>query len=183
MKRPNARAGDGESSGTGERRRGCRAHATTVRERAARVEKVFRDPAYCAGDLAVAAPCRVSANNRARLRSGGCTTRISDIRTRGCDPWNACGLPRACRDLASAAASGTALMKAATRRSLRRVWRTMTWPLSGHVVFALGTGLASGATAARYPDVIAPPYAAIVGTFVLYPMMVVAWWRLHRPGR
>ena len=72
-------------------------------------------------------------------------------------------------------------MKAATRRSLRRVWRTMTWPLlSGHIVFALGTGIASGATAAHYPDVISAPCAAILGTLVLYPLMVVIWWRLHR---
>jgi hypothetical protein len=33
------------------------------------------------------------------------------------------------------------------------------------------------------PDVIAASHAAIVGTFVLYPMMIVAWWRLHRTGR
>ena len=59
----------------------------------------------------------------------------------------------------------------------------MTWPLSGHLVFALGTGLASGATAAHYPDVISPPYAAILGTLVLYPLMLVIWWRLHRLGR
>ena len=73
-------------------------------------------------------------------------------------------------------------MKVATRRSLRRVWRTLTWPLSVHVVFALGTGLASGATAAHYPAVISAPYAAILGTLVLYPLMVVIWWRLHGPS-
>src|SRR3954452_1178057 len=139
--------GDGESSATGEKQTGCRSHATTPRQRAACVEKAFRDPAHYTGDLAVAAPYRVSADNRARLRGGGCTRRNSDIRTRGCDPWNAYRLPRACRDLASAASSGTALTR--PPRSLRRVWRTMTWPLSGDVVFALGTGLASGATAAR----------------------------------
>ena len=59
----------------------------------------------------------------------------------------------------------------------------MTWPLPGHVVFALGTGLATGATSAHYPDVISPPFAAVGGTFVLYPMMVVAWWQLHRARR
>lgn len=72
-------------------------------------------------------------------------------------------------------------MKVATRRSLRRVWRTLTWPLSVHVVFALGTGLASGATVAHYPDLISVPYAAILGTFVLYPLMLVIWLRLHGP--
>ena len=58
----------------------------------------------------------------------------------------------------------------------------MTWPLSGHLVFALGTGLASGATAAHYPDVISTVHAAILGTLVLYPLMVLIWWRLHRLG-
>jgi len=72
-------------------------------------------------------------------------------------------------------------MKAATRRSLRRVWRAMSWPLSSHLVFALATGLASGATAAHYSDVISAPYAAILGTLVLYPLMLMIWWRLHRP--
>jgi hypothetical protein len=41
----------------------------------------------------------------------------------------------------------------ARRRSLRRAWRVMTWPLSGHVALALGTSLAWIA-ASRYPDVI-----------------------------
>jgi hypothetical protein len=59
-------------------------------------------------------------------------------------------------------------MKTGTRRSLRRVWRVMTWPLSGHVALALATGLACGVAASRYPDVIEPPYAAILGTLVIY---------------
>jgi hypothetical protein len=73
-------------------------------------------------------------------------------------------------------------MRRTTRRSLRRAWRAMTWPLSGHIVFALATGLACGIAAARYPDVISPPYAALVGTLVVYPAMVGMWWRLQRPG-
>jgi hypothetical protein len=36
-------------------------------------------------------------------------------------------------------------------------------------MFALGTGLACGIAAARYPDVIGPPYAAILGTLIIYP--------------
>jgi hypothetical protein len=68
-----------------------------------------------------------------------------------------------------------------TRRSLRRLRRIMTWPFAGHLVFALGAGFACGIVAANYPAVISPQYAAILGTFVLYPMMVVIWWRLHRP--
>jgi hypothetical protein len=71
-------------------------------------------------------------------------------------------------------------MKAATRRSLRRLWRAMSWPLPGHIVFALATGLTSGITAAHYPDVISTVHAAILGTVVLYPLMVLIWWRLHR---
>ena len=75
-------------------------------------------------------------------------------------------------------------MRRTTRRSLRQAWRTMTRPLSGHIVFALATGLACGTAVARYPDVIAlaPPYAALVDTLIVYPAMVGMWWRLHRPG-
>ena len=68
------------------------------------------------------------------------------------------------------------------RRSLHRAWRVMTWPLSGHIALALGTGLAFGITDAHYPTVISPPYAAILGTLIVYPAMVAMWWRLHRPG-
>ena len=59
----------------------------------------------------------------------------------------------------------------------------MTWPLAGHVVFALGTGFACGIAATHYPDVIAPPYAAILGTVALYPVMVVMWRHLDSSGR
>jgi hypothetical protein len=72
-------------------------------------------------------------------------------------------------------------MKATTRRSLRRAWRAMTWPLSGHLALALATGLACGTAAARYPDMIAPPYAAILGTLVVYPVIVVTWWHFNPP--
>jgi hypothetical protein len=58
----------------------------------------------------------------------------------------------------------------------------ITWTLSGHIIFALATGIACGIVAARYPEVISPPYAAILGTLVVYPVMVAIWWRLHRPG-
>jgi hypothetical protein len=46
-------------------------------------------------------------------------------------------------------------MRTATRRLLRHTWRMMTWPLSGHLALALGTGLAC-AIAARYHDVMGP---------------------------
>jgi uncharacterized protein (DUF2062 family) len=68
------------------------------------------------------------------------------------------------------------------RRSLRRVWRVIAWPLSGHVALALATGLACGTVASRYPGAIEPPYAAILGTLILYPVMVTAWWRLNSLG-
>jgi hypothetical protein len=42
-------------------------------------------------------------------------------------------------------------MRTKRRRSLRRAWQVMTWPLSGHVALALATGLACGTAAARYP--------------------------------
>jgi hypothetical protein len=49
---------------------------------------------------------------------------------------------------------------------------------------ALATGLACGTAASRYPDVIelAPPYAAIAGTLILYPVMVAMWWHINPPG-
>src|SRR5580693_4585228 len=68
------------------------------------------------------------------------------------------------------------------RRSLRRAWQMITWTLSGHIIFALATGITCGIVAARYPEVILPPYAAMLGTLVVYPVMVAMWWRLHRPG-
>jgi hypothetical protein len=58
----------------------------------------------------------------------------------------------------------------------------MTWPLAGHIVFALGIGFACGIVATCYPEVMAPPYAAILGTVVLYPVMVIMWWRLDPLG-
>ena len=75
-------------------------------------------------------------------------------------------------------------MRTKRRPSLRRAWQVLTWPLSGHVVLALATGLACGAAVARYPDVIAlaPPYAAILGTFVIYPVLVATWWHFSASG-
>ncbi len=58
----------------------------------------------------------------------------------------------------------------------------MTWPLAGHIVFALGIGFACEIAATRYPEVMTPTYAAILGTVLLYPVMVIMWWRLHPFG-
>src|SRR5271165_1190742 len=77
---------------------------------------------------------------------------------------------------------GTGEHMRTVRRSLRRAWQMITWPLSSHIIFALATGIACGIVGARYPEVISPPYAAIFGTLVVYPVMVALWWRLHRPG-
>jgi hypothetical protein len=71
-------------------------------------------------------------------------------------------------------------MRTANRRSLRRAWRMMTWPLSGHIGFALATGLVCGIAAAQYPTVISAPYAAILGTLFVYPVMLLIWWGLNR---
>ena len=68
------------------------------------------------------------------------------------------------------------------RRALRRAWRMMTWPLSSHIVFALATGLVCGIAASGYPDVIAPPYAAIVGTLMIYSLLLLIWLRVNRSG-
>ena len=46
----------------------------------------------------------------------------------------------------------------ATRRSLRRAWRVMTWPLSGDVALTRAIGFTCGMAVARYPTVISPPY-------------------------
>jgi hypothetical protein len=74
-------------------------------------------------------------------------------------------------------------MRRTTRRSLRHAWRT-TWSLSGHIVFALAMGLACGTAVVRYPDIIAlaPPHAAILGTLVVYPVLIATWWHFSRSG-
>lgn len=75
-------------------------------------------------------------------------------------------------------------MRKTTRRSLRRAWQIMTWPLSGHIALALATGLVCGTLVSRYLEVgaAAPAYAAVLGTLVVYPAVVAAWWRLNPTG-
>jgi len=46
---------------------------------------------------------------------------------------------------------GRVMKTRARRRRLRRLWRVMTWPLSGHIALALGSGLAFGIADAHYP--------------------------------
>ena len=71
-------------------------------------------------------------------------------------------------------------MIAKRRRAWRRVWNAVIWPLPIHIAFALAAGLACGIAASRCPDVIQSPGAAILGTLVLYPAMVVAWRLVNR---
>jgi hypothetical protein len=153
---------------------------STLHRRAAGREKADADPAGGTGGLDITASSRAGPDDRARVRGTRRSGRRADLASLRRDPRHTRRLSRARRSLAAAAANGVASMKATTRRSLRRVWRAMSWPLPGHLVFALATGVASGATAAHYPDVISPPYAAILGAVILYPLMLTIWWRLHR---
>jgi len=69
-----------------------------------------------------------------------------------------------------------------------RLWRVMTWPFAGHLVFALGAGFACAVVATNYPAVIPPALSSMdapciasgsdelgrnVGLAVIYP----ALWR------
>jgi hypothetical protein len=59
----------------------------------------------------------------------------------------------------------------------------LTRSLPGHIALALTMGLACGVVAARYRAMILPPYAAILGALVAYPVLIAVWWRLPRPKR
>ena len=63
---------------------------------------------------------------------------------------------------------------------IRRLGRAV-WVSPGHAALALTTGLVCGALATRVRVPISPPYAAILGTLLLYPFMLAIYWRLHRP--
>jgi hypothetical protein len=76
---------------------------------------------------------------------------------------------------------GGQAMKATTRRSLRRAWYLAgNWQVPAHIGLALGMGLTTGIIAQRYPSLITPLAAVIIGTFILYPLMLTVWWRLNR---
>jgi hypothetical protein len=70
----------------------------------------------------------------------------------------------------------------ATRKPsvIRRVAR-MVWVSPRHAALALATGLVCGGLAARIGGMISPPYAAILGTLVVYPALVAVWRRMPRP--
>lgn len=47
-----------------------------------------------------------------------------------------------------------------------------------HAGLALTTGLLCGTAAARVGHIVSPPYAAILGTLIIYPILTAIWWRL-----
>src|SRR6266571_2323059 len=63
---------------------------------------------------------------------------------------------------------------------IRRVAR-MAWVSPRHAALALATGLICGGLAAHIGGMISPPYAAILGTLVVYPALVAVWRRMPRP--
>ena len=70
--------------------------------------------------------------------------------------------------------------RATTKPSvLRRVGRVV-WVSPRHAALALATGLVCGGLASRIGGMISPPYAAILGTGVVYPALVAIWSRLSR---
>ena len=161
------------------------ASAPARRRRTSRARRAMTKPSVSnwMDCLGATAACRTGAYNRCGLRCSRCTVRRHRRAALCRNLWSSGCLSRARCCLATDAAAVLAPpMKTTTRRSLRHAWRVMTWPLAGHIVFALGIGFACGMVATRYPEVMAPPYAAIFGTVVLYPVMVAMWWHLHSPG-
>ena len=62
---------------------------------------------------------------------------------------------------------------------IRRVARVI-WVSPRHAALALATGLVCGGLASRIGGMISPPFAAILGTLVVYPALVAIWSRLSR---
>ena len=63
---------------------------------------------------------------------------------------------------------------------IRRVARVV-WVSPRHAALALATGLVCRGLASRIDGMIAPPYAAILGTLVVYPTLVAVWRRMPQP--
>ncbi len=59
----------------------------------------------------------------------------------------------------------------------------MIWVSPRHAALALATGLVCGGLASRIDGMISPPYAAILGAVVAYPVLVAIWSRLPRLRR
>ena len=64
---------------------------------------------------------------------------------------------------------------------IQRVARVV-WVSPRHVALALATGLVCGSLASRIDGMISPPYAAILGTLVVYPTLIAMWRRMPQPG-
>jgi hypothetical protein len=107
----------------------------TYRRSAAGHKKAFADSAGGTGGLGFTTSCRSRACNGTRLRGSRLAYRRYDLTALRGDPRHSRRLSRARRGLAANTATGKAPMKTGTRRSLRRVWRVMTWPLSGHAAW------------------------------------------------
>jgi len=58
----------------------------------------------------------------------------------------------------------------------------VVWVSPRHAALALATGLVCGGLASRIDGVISPPYAAILGTLVVYPALTAVWRRMPQPG-
>jgi hypothetical protein len=176
----------GDSSNWGKERARyclCSGSSPTQQAKPAGRDKAFGIAQHWMDRLGVTAACGTCARNRSLLRGSRLTNWRHGRTALRRNPRRGWCLPRTRLRLAAGAATRLAPpMKTTTRRSLRRAWRVMTWPLAGHIVFALGIGFACGIAATRYPEVMTPTYAAILGTVLLYPVMVIMWWRLHPSG-
>jgi hypothetical protein len=64
---------------------------------------------------------------------------------------------------------------------LSRIVRII-WISPWHAALALAIGVVCGALSSRVGGMIAPPYAAILGTLVVYPVLVAVWWRMPQPA-
>jgi len=65
---------------------------------------------------------------------------------------------------------------------LRRLGQ-MIWTSPRHVALALATGLVCGALASRFDLLVSSPYAATLGTLVVYPAFFAIWSRLPQLRR
>ena len=54
----------------------------------------------------------------------------------------------------------------------------MIWASPRHVALALATGLLCGALASRIDLLVSPPFAATLGTLIVYPALFAIWSRL-----
>jgi hypothetical protein len=70
--------------------------------------------------------------------------------------------------------------RAITKPSVLRRVGQVVWVSPRHIALAFATGLVCGGLASRVGGMFSPPYAAILGTLVVYPALVAIWSRLSR---